>query len=688
MELAEQNVQFLKGVGPDRALLFERIGVRSVEDLLYLFPRDYQDWRHSVTTKQIQEGSLHTLWMKLEYVDGRATRSGIPVVEAVFSDQDGFLTATWFNRPSVGEMLRLDAVYRLTGKVKRVDGQWKMGNPQIVPATTTGAEEAQRQLLAVYPLTDGLHPETVRTAVREALSRYANQVPDVLPEPIRKQKNLLSTAEALQRLHRPANDADVTIARQRLVYDEFLILQVALALKRDGQTKQAGQVIHVTPQVDHRIRRLFPFALTAGQDAAIAEITRDLSEPAPMNRLLQGDVGCGKTAVALYAMLATIAAGMQAVLMAPTEALAKQHFRTIDGYLTHSRVRRRLFTGSLDRVGRIELLADLAAGNLDLVVGTHSLVQPDVKFNKLGLVVIDEQHKFGVRQRAQFQRCTPTPNYLVMTATPIPRSLCMTWFGDLDVSTIREKPPGRQETLCYVVPAAERARAYEFVEKQVRLGKQALIVCPRIEGDDPEVPSVESVTAQLQERLMPDVEVAQIHGRMDDEQKDQILRRFETGDLRLLVSTVVVEVGIDVPGANLLIIEAADRFGLSQLHQIRGRVGRGSERGICFFINAKPGDDDVQQRLDELARTNDGFAVAEMDARLRGVGEIIGTRQHGVTNLRIGNILDDSHILIQARQDAERIVRADPALASQAWSVLRQQVIRRYGKAFDLAMVG
>lgn len=688
MEAIEQSVQYVKGVGPERAQLFERIGVRTVEDLLYLIPRDYQDWRQSVTTNQLVEGDLHTLWLKLEYVEGRATRSGAPIVEAVFSDQDGFLTAIWFNRPTVADTMRLDATYRLTGKPKKVDGRWKMTNPQIAAADLSAPEESQQRLLPVYPLTDGLHPAAIRDSIDEALGRFASLAPDLLPEPIRKQKELLPTAEALKKLHRPQSTQDIQAARRRLIYDEFLVLQVALALKRAGQSKQAGQVIIVNEQIDRRIRRLFPFSLTEDQDRAIAEISRDLAAPAPMNRLLQGDVGCGKTAVALYAMLAAVANGMQTVLMAPTEVLAKQHFRTFDTLLSQSRVRRRLLTGSLTRIQRTELLADLAAGNLDLVVGTHALVQPDVQFAKLGLVVIDEQHKFGVRQRAQFQKCTPTPNHLVMTATPIPRSLCMTWFGDLDLSVIREKPPGRQPTLSYLVPAADRFKAYDFLEKQVRLGQQALVVCPRIDGEEASLQSVQQVVEELRQHRFQDVEIGQVHGRMDDAEKDQVIRRFESGDLRVLVSTVVVEVGIDVPGANVLLVEGAERFGLSQLHQIRGRVGRGGQRGVCFFIDGSQSDPEVHNRLNELVKTNDGFAIAELDASLRGVGEIIGARQHGVTKLRIGNLLTDSQLLAMAREDAKRIVRADPALSSTAWALLRQQVIRRYGQVFDLALVG
>lgn len=687
MEVLDQNIQFVKGVGPDRAQLFERIGVQTVEELLYLVPRDYQEWRQATTTGRLVDGDLHTLWLKLEYVDGRTTRSGVPVVEAVFSDQEGFLTAVWFNRPTVADSLRLDECYRITGKAKKVDGRWKMTNP-LIAAVATSPDEPSQKLLPVYPLTDGLHPAAIRDAVGEAINRFAPLVPDLLPEPIRRQKSLLPTAQALDKLHRPKSSEDVAQARTRLIYDEFLILQVALALKRAGLSKQTGQVVAVNPEVDRRIRQRLPFSLTDDQNKAIAEITRDLAAASPMNRLLQGDVGCGKTAVALYAMLATIANGMQAVLMAPTEVLAKQHFRNFDKLLSQSRVRRALLTGSLHRSRRAEVLADLQVGNLDLVVGTHALVQPDVQFARLGLVVIDEQHKFGVRQRAQFQRCTPTPNYLVMTATPIPRSLCLTWFGDLDLSVIRQKPPGRQPTLSYVVPAAERAKAYDFLEKQVRLGRQALVVCPRIDGEESTVQSVKNVVTELREHRFADVEIGQVHGRMDDAQKDQILRRFESGDLRILVSTVVVEVGIDVPGANVLLIEGADRFGLSQLHQIRGRVGRGAERGICFFIDSSDGDPAVRERLTELANTNDGFAIAELDARLRGVGEIIGARQHGVTRLRIGSIHSDAELLQQAREDAQRIVNADPGLTSGAWANLRTQVIRRYGRVFDLALVG
>lgn len=683
----QASVQFVKGVGPDRAKLFEKLGVRTIEDLLYLVPRDYVDLREATPLNRLLAKRIVAVHARLEFAEAKATRAGVPIVQAAFSDPTGFLTVVWFNRPTVGDNLRLDQEYRITGKADRVDGRWRMTNPKIEPLAAAHAA-VNTGLAAVYPLTDGLHIDSVRTAVRQALDRYAGTVPELVPADFCQRHGFPCCAAALRSLHLPASMEEQALARKRLCYDEFLVLQVALALKRAGQRRKPGIPIITTPAIDRRIRRLFPFTLTEAQNRVVQHLVTDLAAAVPMNRLLQGDVGSGKTVLAIYAMLTTIANGCQSALLAPTEVLAQQHFRTLDAALAQSRVRRLLLTGRLSGSERTAALQQLAGREIDLVVGTHALLQPDVRFAKLGLVVIDEQHKFGVRQRSEFHKLEPVPHHLVMTATPIPRSLSMTWFGDLDLSVLQGKPPGRAETLTYVLPGDQRRRAYDFLKKQARIGGRGLIVCPRIDGaDDESLRSVLQIQAELEQSDFRDLGVGMVHGKLTDGDKENVLHRFRTGDLTVLISTIVVEVGIDVPEATVLIVENAERFGLAQLHQLRGRVGRGSERGICFLL-AATNDPEVQQRLQLLVRTPDGFKIAELDAQLRGIGEPIGARQHGTLTLRVGDFFRDVRLLELARNDAKQIIASDPTLAQPQWRALRAEVLRRYGKAMDLALVG
>src|SRR5262249_20411325 len=443
-----------------------------------------------------------------------------------------------------------------------------------------------------------------------------------------------------------------------------------------------------TPEIDTRIRRLLPFTLTNDQDHAIREICADLAGKRPMQRLLQADVGAGKTAVAVYAMLVAVANKHQAALMAPTEVLARQHADTLRRSLAHSRVRRALLTGALTPAQRRQLLDDLAAGNLDLVVGTQALVSEDVRFARLGLVVIDEQHKFGVNQRARMRRPGVDPHYLVMTATPIPRTIALTVFGDLDCSMIHQLPPGRQPLVTRLVNETQRDKVYEKLREEFRQGRQAFVVCPLVdESERLDLTSAEQHYRELKDGPFRDWKVGLLHGRMAEEEKDAVMREFRERRLDLLVSTMVVEVGVDVPNATCMVIEHAERFGLSQLHQLRGRVSRGTVGGHCVLF-ANPTTTESRERLRAFTRTTDGFALAEQDARLRGLGEFFGTRQHGLGELRFGDLLADRDLLQIARRDAFGLVADDPGLSRPEHGLLRQAVLERYGRTLDLAAVG
>ncbi len=709
-------VQFLKGVGQERALLLEKLGIKTVADLLYFAPRRHIDLRHVTPISQLKPNQVQAIEARIEYAHERTTRAGVHVLESAFSDGTGFVTVMWFHRSDLPEKLVLDKTYRLTGKVKREENRWKMTNPQL---NDQPDKLGPGSLVPVYSLTEGISAEQMRSFVRQAL-QSADLLPDLLPPHALEVRKWPNIATAIRNLHFPKTYPDYKLAYKRLAYDEFVTLQMALAVKRAQSVGKPGVVIPIDDEVDRRIRKLFPFALTGAQDRTINEISADLRSPAPMHRLLQGDVGSGKTAVAVYAILSAIAAGWQAAFLAPTEVLAKQHFRTLEHLLQHSRVKRTLLTGSLTSAERKSVLDRIASQDVDLVVGTHALLQDAVKFRKLGMVIVDEQHKFGVRQRAKLLQQTPVPNLLVMTATPIPRSLSMTWFGDLDVSILDEKPPGRKPTLTYVVPDSDRARAYEFLKKQLAAGQKAIIVCPRItsqKNDDPDLfeqkeptsesdsaaettisqpiaasdskqpRSVESVAEELAQLDLPANSFDVLHGKLADAQKDKLIARFRDGRISLLVSTVVIEVGLDIPDCNMILIENAERFGLSQLHQIRGRVGRGGERGVCMVI-AGIEDKETMSRLKQFAKIHDGFELAELDAELRGIGQPIGVRQSGFFQPRIGDYLKDMRLLAIAREDAKRILGNDPGLRDPQWRVLRHRIIEQFGNDLELALIG
>jgi ATP-dependent DNA helicase RecG len=678
-----ESVQYVKGVGPARAAMLSRLGVRTIEDALFFVPRDYLDLREVLPINRLVEGRPALVRAKLQYLERRTTRQGVAIVEGVFADGAGRLVATWFHRPDLGASLKVEEWYQLSGKPKAVDALWRMAQPKVERAV-----EAPESLgiVPIYPSTEGLHPTDLRQIVQQVVRDAADLVVDPLPESFRERKGLVRLPEALRGVHEPPDQATLARCRRRLVYDEFLALQLAIAIKRATIRRRRSHPIPVSAQVDRRIRRLYPFTLTPAQDRAVGEIAADLAMPRPMHRLLQGDVGSGKTAVAIYAILAAIAAGRQAAFVAPTEILARQQFGVLDGYLTQSRVRRRLLCGAMSAGEREEILRGLAGGDVDLVVGTHALLQPDVKFGRLALVVIDEQHKFGVRQRAELLAHEITPHQLVMTATPIPRTLAMTWFGDLDLTVVAERPPGRGGVRTHVVPASERDKAYEFLSSRARMGMLGLVVCPRISADE-SVRGALQVAEEMRTGRFRDLEVGVIHGRMDDSERDESIRRFRRGDLRVLVATVLVEVGLDIPDATVVVIENAERFGLSQLHQIRGRVGRSSRPGICFLIQ---GSDDpaAVQRLQALASTEDGFEIAELDAQMRGTGDLLGAKQHGFVRPRFGDFAADSDVLREARRDAEEIVAQDPSLAHPDWRAVRRIVAAKFGKAFGLALVG
>jgi ATP-dependent DNA helicase RecG len=683
------DLHALKGATPARREQLDRLGIATIADLLLHLPRAYEDLSAVRTIANLQSGEPQMVQGEVVEIDGRRLPDGRTVVSIVINDgSPGSLEGAWFNQPFITSQFRYGQRVSFTGKPKWYRDHWQMANPKWqaldaeTPAQTPG-------IVPIYPMTGELRPEALRRLMRQAVDRFAPQTVDIVPERLLRDRHYPSLQAAFRNVHFPATLEAATVARQRFTYEEFLVLQAALALRRrDLRDQQNAPVLTCTPEIDARIRRLLPFAMTADQDQAIGDICYDLASKRPMQRLLQADVGAGKTAVAVYALLVTVANKHQAALMAPTEVLARQHAHTLDRYLAKSRVRRALLTGALTPAERRQVLADLAEGNLDLVVGTQALASEDVRFARLGLVVIDEQHKFGVHQRARMRRGSHDPHYLVMTATPIPRTVALTVFGDLDCSTMRQLPPGRQPVRTSLVLENQRPRVYEQLREELKQGKQAYVVCPLVEESETlDLKSAEQHFQDLKAGPFSDFRLGLLHGRLPEQAKDEVMQQFRQRQIDLLVTTMVIEVGVDVANATWMLIEHAERFGLSQLHQMRGRISRGTTAGRCIIF-ANPTTDDARQRLRIFTRTSNGFTLAEEDAKLRGLGEFFGARQHGLGELRFGDILTDRDLLQKARRDAIALVADDAGLSKPENRLLRQMVVQRYGQTLDLATVG
>jgi ATP-dependent DNA helicase RecG len=686
-------VTAVKGIAASSASKLAKLGVQTIRDLLYFFPRRHLDYSQRKTIAELMVGEeqtvLATIW------EARMARLGAQQgTEVIVGDETGNIRAVWFNQPYLAKNFRTNAQVVLSGRVSEFKGNKVFESPEWELVEDKELIHTGR-LVPIYPLTRGLYPRQVRNMVKRALDNWAWQVTDFLPQETKNKLKLIDLPEAILQTHYPDNYALKAEARRRLAFDELFLLQLGvLSKKRDWQESQPGNAFKTVGDNIDRFLRSLPFTLTSAQQRVLQQILADLQETRPMSRLLQGEVGSGKTVVAVTALLVAADNGYQGAFMAPTEILAEQHFRSIRQLL--SRVSQRteeqdnlcrcsglfsheitfvLLTGSLSEKQKAALHKEIEAGKVDIVIGTHALIQKAVEFSSLGMVVIDEQHRFGVLQRLALRQKGFNPHILVMSATPIPRTLALTLYGDLDLSVIDELPPGRKEIKTKWLKPEQRTKAYDFLRREIAAGAQAFIICPLIEESE----SIEARAAvaeyeRLSHEVFPDLKLGLLHGRMANAEKDKVMKSFRDGKLDILVSTPVVEVGIDVPNASVMLIEAADRFGLSQLHQFRGRVGRGEKQSYCLLLAEKPSPVG-SERLQAIEKIQDGFVLAEKDLELRGPGEFFGTRQSGLPDLRMAK-LSDTPLLELARNEAIALFKRDSGLSMPEHRLLAMELSR------------
>ena len=688
------RLERLPGVGTARAEKLAKLGLVTVRDALMHFPREYRDFSGAHAVGDLREGEHASLVGEVIDAGSRTLASGRTMLTVSLTCGAGRVRAVWFNMPFMAKRFAKGMHVVVAGQPRLASGTWEFAHPDV-RWLAVGEDAQASDWLAVYPLSEGVQQSHVRLAVQAALDHAAGVCPEALPEEMLAAKSLLPIERAFREIHRPSSHAMIAESRRRFVYQELLMLQIALRMHRARQQRsQAAPAISVDARLDARIRARFPFEFTPAQRRVCGEIAADLARAEPMNRLIQGDVGSGKTAIAVYAMLAAVgtrvaadaAERFQAAIMAPTELLARQHHQTLTRLLAASGVEVELLVGGQTGKQREKSLGRIASGAAGIVVGTQALIAGAARFRHLALVVIDEQHRFGVLQRAVLQQGQADPHTLVMTATPIPRTIAHAVYGDLDVSTLDEQPPGRQPVATYRVGPDDVDRWWEFVRKKLAGGRRGYVVVPAVEESKRDLASIASAYESLANGPLEAFRLGRVHGRLSAKEKAAVMEDFRLGRLDVLVATSVIEVGIDVPEATIMTILDAESFGLAQLHQLRGRVARGATQGICGVVTATQAD--PHPRVDAFVATTDGFALAEQDLLLRGPGDLVGTKQSGMPPLYLADLLRDGSVVAEARRDALDIFDRDPTLADPGLERLRKLILDRWGTTLGLGTIG
>ena len=702
-------LRFLKGIGPKRAALLEGMGLKTVEDLLYHLPFRYEDRRQIQKIRQATLGREETFIGKLVTLDQRyIPKRRRRMLTGTLADGTGWLGLVWYRVPPyIAQSLSKGQQLLVHGKVERGIGtQKRIVHPEF-EVIDPGDEEDKERILPIYLRPGGIPLRTMRRWLDQALEAYASYLPSFLPESLVRRRGLGDLEQAMREVHQPDKSADLVSlnrfasrAHRAVIFDELFYLQLGLALRRKYLNSQRGFSFPVEDQsLTRRMQQLLPFALTGGQERVLQEIYRDMESSRPMQRLLQGDVGTGKTIVAWLAALRAIENGFQAVWMAPTELLAEQHFSSLSGFAQRLSVPVALLTGSLPAKAKVEIAERIGDREIKLVVGTHALIQQGVRVPRMGLGIIDEQHRFGVIQRMALQRLAdwrsssapslPRPDILMLSATPIPRSLAMVLYGDMEVSSLDEMPPGRAPVETRLVDESSHARMYELVREEIRKGHQAYVVYPLVEAsEDLQLRDATTMAQELAQAAFKDFRVGLIHGRMAAAEREEIMRRFKHGALQILVATTVIEVGIDVPNATVMVVEHAERFGLSQLHQLRGRVGRGQYPSRCLLTYYGSNNAEALARLRVMEKERDGFKIAEADLALRGPGDLLGTRQSGLADFRLANLARDAGLLLDARREALSWLEHDPSLARPESQAMKEVLQYRWGGRLELGSIG
>ncbi len=703
----DQKLDILPGVGPRMVPKLKKLGLNSIEDALYHLPLRYEDRRQFKTINHLTDNQQEVfVGSVLASGETVTTRSRRRIYEVIVGDDTGKISLKWFRyrKPWLQKRYPVGQKAIFIGEVKRFSAIREIHHPdsELIDSDTDLQQLLQSdpldygRILPVYALTEGLSQKQARKIWYHLVHNFANLSQSFVPEPIRQKYHLKTISEALQQIHWPDEMVDLRdleqgkdSARKSLVFDEFFFLELGLALKRAGVQLEVGIAFKFEHKFTIPLNKMLPFKLTEAQRRVLGEIKHDMMASQPMHRLLQGDVGSGKTLVALMAALIAIENRAQVAVVAPTEILAEQHYQTFSNWLNRLDLKAGLLQGSMPAAAKRNMLEQIAHGDIDLVVGTHAILQEGVEFHYLGLGIVDEQHRFGVRQRSLLKHKGVNPDILVMTATPIPRTLSMTLYGDLSVSVIDQLPPGRKPVVTQLFRSSQRHQAYQTIQRELEEGRQVYVVYPLVEeSEKSDLQAATSAAESLANEIFPGSRVGLLHGQMKTVEKDAVMNSFRQGETQLLVSTTVIEVGVDVPNATVMMIEHADRFGLSQLHQLRGRVGRGADKSYCLLIPSEHYSEDAARRLQVMVKTNDGFRIAEADLEIRGPGDFIGTRQAGLADFRVASLLKDMRLLETARQEAFDFVEKTQRLSTEEAEPVKQELIRRWGGRLELAAIG